>query len=106
MGKTSFEYWKLREQNTGRELLAWLDITGLVVCIKGILGTVPIFSLRNPSQEPFKFMILQSDFFYKKLRFSYILQDFPFGIAIWIWAVENLRSSHYASVVCGLYHNF
>ena len=49
-------------------------------------------------------VILVSDFallchvFCKKLRFSYIWQDFLFGIGIWIWAVENLRSSHHVSV--------
>ena len=41
-------------------------------------------------------------FFSKKLMFSYILQDFLFGIGIWIWAVENLGSSHHASVVRNL----
>jgi hypothetical protein len=40
-------------------------------------------------------------FFCKKLRFSYILEDFLFwvGIGIRFWAVENLGSSHHASVV-------
>jgi hypothetical protein len=38
-------------------------------------------------------------FFCKKLRFSYILQVFLFGIGIRFWAVENLGSSHHASVV-------
>ena len=45
---------------------------------------------------------LLSHFSCKKLRFSYILQDFLFGIGIWIWAVEILRSSHYASIVRAL----
>ena len=38
-------------------------------------------------------------FFCKQLIFSYILQDFLFGIGIWFWAVENLGSSHHMSVV-------
>ena len=42
---------------------------------------------------------LLSHCFCKKLRFSYILQNFLFGI--WIWAVENFRSSHHASLVRG-----
>ena len=45
---------------------------------------------------------LLSHFFRKKLRFSYILQDFLFGIGIWIWVVESLRSSHHAFVVLSL----
>ena len=47
---------------------------------------------------------LLSHFFCKKLGFSYILQDFLFGIGIWIWAVENLRSIHHVSAVCDLVH--
>ena len=39
---------------------------------------------------------IPSPWFLQKAR---ILQDFPFGIGLWIWAVENLRSSHHASVV-------
>ena len=42
---------------------------------------------------------LFNHFFCKKLWYSYIPQDFLFGIGIGIWAVENLRSSHHASVV-------
>ena len=44
-------------------------------------------------------------FLFKKLRFSFILQDFLFGIGIGIririgiWAVKNFRSSHHGSVV-------
>ena len=48
---------------------------------------------------------LLSHFSCKKLRFSYILQDFLFGIGIWIWAAENLRSSHHASVVLVCMHD-
>ena len=40
-------------------------------------------------------------FFCKKLRFSYTLQDFLFGIEIWFWDVENLGSSHHVSIVHG-----
>ena len=40
----------------------------------------------------------------KKLRFSYILQKFLFEIWIWFWAVENLGSSHHASVIGGRDH--
>ena len=36
------------------------------------------------------------DYFFKKTR--YISQHL-FGIRIWIWAVENLGSSHHASIV-------
>ena len=39
-------------------------------------------------------------FYCKKLRFSYVLQNFLFEITIWSWAVENLGSSHHASIVC------
>ena len=38
----------------------------------------------------------------KTQSITYILQDFLFRIGIWIWAVENLGSSHHASVVRGL----
>ena len=38
------------------------------------------------------------------IRFSYILQDFLFGIGIWIWALDNLGSSHHVSVVRGTRH--
>ena len=34
----------------------------------------------------------------------HVLQDFLFVIGTWIWAVENLRSSHHASVVRGYRH--
>ena len=30
MKKPSFEYWKWREEKTGRVLLEWLNVTGLV----------------------------------------------------------------------------
>ena len=30
MEKSSFDYWKWREEKTGRGLLTWLNITGLV----------------------------------------------------------------------------
>ena len=30
MGKSSFDYWKMREEKTGRCSLVWLYITGLV----------------------------------------------------------------------------
>ena len=40
---------------------------------------------------------LLNHFFCKKLRFLYILHDFLFGI----WAVQNLGSSHDASVFHG-----
>ena len=33
---------------------------------------------------------------------EYILQDFLFGIGIWLWAVENLESNHHVSVVHGI----
>ena len=46
----------------------------------------------------FDFALL-SQFFCKKLKSSYILQDFLFGIGIWFWAVENLESSHHVSAV-------
>ena len=39
-------------------------------------------------------------FFCKKLRLSYILHNFIFGIGICFWAVENLESNHHVSVVC------
>jgi hypothetical protein len=42
-------------------------------------------------------------FFCKKLRFSYILQDFLFGIGIWFWVVDDLGSSHQVSVVRALW---
>ena len=48
----------------------------------------------------FDFALL-SQFFCKKLKSSYILQDFLFGIEIWFWAVENLESSHHVSAVRG-----
>ena len=44
-------------------------------------------------------MILQYSVIFSRKIFSYILQDFLFGIRIWIWAIENLRSCHRASVV-------
>ena len=44
-------------------------------------------------------LALPSHFFCKELRFSYILQDFSFGIRIWFWAVENLGSNHHVSIV-------
>ena len=47
---------------------------------------------------------LLSHFFCKKLKFSYSLTRFPFGIGIWIWAVENLGYSHLSSVVRGCFH--
>ena len=34
---------------------------------------------------------------------EYILQDFLFGIGIWLWAVENLGSNHHVSVVHGIF---
>ena len=42
---------------------------------------------------------LLSYFFCKKLRSSWTLQDFLFGVWLWIWAVEILGSNHHASVV-------
>ena len=42
---------------------------------------------------------LLSHFFYKKLEFSYSSQDFLFEIGIWFWTVDNLVSSHDASLV-------
>ena len=40
---------------------------------------------------------LLSNFFFKKLRFSYIYRIFYlFGFGIWFWAVESLGSSHHA----------
>ena len=41
--------------------------------------------------------------FSKKLRFSYIFQNFLFGFWIWFWALGNLGSSHHVSVVPGLW---
>ena len=49
---------------------------------------------------------LLSHFFCKKLRFSYILEDFLFGFGIQFWAIENLRSSHYASEVRGMHYAY
>ena len=64
---------------------------GTSIC-SNFVPLYPLFLVRD--------FALLSHFFCKRLRFSYILQDFLFGIGIWIWAVEKLRSSHHASVVC------
>jgi hypothetical protein len=34
-----------------------------------------------------------------EISLRYILKDSVSGIGIWIWAVENLQSSHHASIV-------
>ena len=38
-------------------------------------------------------------FLLKKLRFSYILQDFLLGIVIRMWAVDNFSFSQHVSVL-------
>ena len=47
-------------------------------------------------------------FFCKKLKFSFILQDFYFSfkIGLWIWVVENLRIIRHVSIVPGLTYDY
>ena len=47
---------------------------------------------------PSPWFCITQPFVLQKIRFSYILQYFLFGIGIWIWPVENWRSSHHTSV--------
>ena len=77
----------------------WADLPNM---LWGILGSniCPNFvTVHIPSP----WFCITQPFFLQKAK---ILQDFLFGIGIWIWVVENLRISHHASIVRGLTYDY
>ena len=75
--------------------------TGRISCevFQDILGSTYLLKFCHCVSLVCIFSLLKH-YLCKKLRFSYILQDFLFGIGI--GTVENFRSSQHASVVRGI----
>ena len=100
--KLGFKEWLDKEQLCNSEPFPVTNMPDMPK--SSLLLSLTVISAQILSLSIHDFALL-SHFFWKKLRFSYILQDFLFGSGVWIWAVENLRSSHHAFVVCGLLHD-
>ena len=98
LGSSAVIGWKIRNILSDK-FLTW--ISSMNFALKDFLSgwaliiSFQILTLCIPSPWFFKISIFSC----KKGRFSYILQDFLFGIGIWILVVEHLGPSHHASRV-------
>ena len=74
-------------------------ICRLLLCYTDYGQPIRVFSNNIP-----KDFALISHFFYKEIRFLYILKEYLFGFGVWVLAVNNFGSRHHASVVRATLH--